>query len=235
MSFIGEMNLEPIKVPLGFIRCLELPFVIIALFSKNGWGFELLYNCGESKISYTVDSFNLGDLLVPVCVNGTASGESNHLWKDSFGGSAWFFGLVGVLSLLFVLGMLYIYLFSWGNYEANEKLPTIDFAVTCGLACFWFIATWSWWSSINGIAVLTTNEYINKALTDGKFCEAASCGSPSHGRNSALSISVLAGWACVLLFAANSWFAWKETAWFRNRQTRQSVGSAQPTTHIQFP
>ncbi|KAK0400101.1 hypothetical protein QR680_003358 [Steinernema hermaphroditum] len=235
MSFIGELNLEPLKVPLGFIRCVQLPFIIIALFSKNGWGFELLYNCGLSKISFRVDSFNLGDLLVPMCINGTASGESAKLWKDSFGGSSWFFGLVGVLSLFFVLGMLYIYVFSWGNYESNEKVPIVDFAVTTGLACFWFIASWSWWSSTNGIAALTTNEYINKALVGGNFCENKPCESPSQGRNASLSISVLAGWACVLLFAANVWFAWKETVWFRNRQTLQSVGNAQPTTHIQFP
>ncbi|TMS38670.1 hypothetical protein L596_005342 [Steinernema carpocapsae] len=180
-----------------------------------------------------VDSFNLGSVLIPKCTNGTM-GESDVLWTEMFGGSSWFFGLVGVLSFFFVLASLYFYLFAWGNYESSERLSTIDFACTLGLACFWFVATWAWWTAANGIGALTTKEYITEQLKRKDFCDAG-CSTTSHGHNSSLSISVLAGWACVLLFGANVWFVWKETIWFRNRQARESVGTTPPATHIQFP
>ena len=44
------------------------------------------------------------------------------------------------------------------------------------------------------------------------------CPDPSlPWRNGGLDIAVLAGWACVLLFAADVWFVYKETPWFFDR------------------
>lgn len=101
------------------------------------------------------------------------------------------------------------------------------------LAVAWFIATWSWWWGARNLENTTTLENVQKLMTEKDFkadkINAYSVYAPltvSIVRvNSRWNVSKarfqMAGFACLVLFAANIWFTYKETSWFRNRRVPQ--------------
>uniref|UniRef100_A0A914VJB2 MARVEL domain-containing protein n=1 Tax=Plectus sambesii TaxID=2011161 RepID=A0A914VJB2_9BILA len=154
------------------------------------------------------------------------------LFNENITSSPGFFVFTGIVSLLFVLGILVVYLFFWGLYESNNLFAMIDFGVTALLTLFWFIGTICWWAGASAVGEETSEESIIKLLTIDNAChnDKPQCTVAKEGGYGSLVISVFAGWACVLLFAANCWFIFKETIWFRNRQSPPTISS--PTTGV---
>ncbi|KRY43544.1 Cytochrome b-c1 complex subunit Rieske, mitochondrial [Trichinella spiralis] len=103
-----------------------------------------------------------------------------------------------------------------------------DFVVTAVLAVFWFIASCAWASGVNVIKGLTDFSLIkNMFVNSVNPCkDKESCHFTPHWNYAALNVSLIAGFACFFLFASNLWFIWKETEWFKSRQT-PNVASGQ--------
>uniref|UniRef100_A0A914VX04 MARVEL domain-containing protein n=1 Tax=Plectus sambesii TaxID=2011161 RepID=A0A914VX04_9BILA len=227
------MNVEVLKLPLGFIRIVQLPFIIIAFASMGGWGIIIshTYSCVEKIVnttSFAIDTFRLTsiDMTQNLCNNtGTV-----YLFDDGVSSSPGFFVFTGIVSLLFVLAMLAIYCFVWGMYESNNRVPMIDFVVTVVLTVFWFFGTIAWWSGAAAVGSLTDAAAIQKLLGEKVIpCNNESgCPVTKDGGYGSLVISVFAGWACVLLFVADCWFIYKETIWFRNRQLPPTITAPNP-------
>uniref|UniRef100_A0A914WEY3 MARVEL domain-containing protein n=1 Tax=Plectus sambesii TaxID=2011161 RepID=A0A914WEY3_9BILA len=226
------MNVEVLKLPLGFIRIVQLPFIIIAFASMGGWGitFSHPYTCNGTQLSETVpiNTFRLTNIAVSsdLC---NKSAPVTQLFNEGVTSSPGFFVFTGVVSLLFVLAMLAIYCFVWGMYESNNRVPLIDFVVTALLTVFWFFGTIAWWSGAAAVGSLTTKDAIEDRLKTIAPCkDGTSCAVTINGGYSSLVISVFAGWACVLLFVADCWFIYKETIWFRNRQLPPTITAPNP-------
>uniref|UniRef100_A0A0N5BCT1 MARVEL domain-containing protein n=1 Tax=Strongyloides papillosus TaxID=174720 RepID=A0A0N5BCT1_STREA len=214
MALFGTFDPEMLKMPLGFIKVLQLPFALIAFTTMDGWGFLLEYKCDEKVIQKAIiDRFALSSIMLPMC-NGTKT----NLWEHSFGGTALFYGLISLLSLVFIGLMLFVYLFNLELYATDNRLPHADCITTCILGICWVLVAISWWSATSKVLEDTTNENIVKLLNDKHFCGENSCVSGSYSHSSTLTISVLAAWGCAILFFSNIWFAYKETDWFKNRQ-----------------
>jgi hypothetical protein len=216
---IQQLNIDQLKVPLGFIKVLELVFALIAFAALNGWKFELRYVCNGIPRSYETTTFSLPSVQFVKCDN-----TSGSLFNDSFGGVSTFFAFVAIASVIFSLVMLFVYLYMWGLYAGDDRVPQIDLLITMILAMSWFIATWSWWWGANGIERVTEEASVKSLLSEKDF---KATDAKSYAVYAPLTVSILAGFTCLLLFATNIWFAYKETTWFRSRQQLRQ----QPPTH----
>ncbi|KAH7730977.1 SPH-1 protein [Aphelenchoides avenae] len=224
MAFqVQQLNIDQLKVPLGFIKVLEVVFALIAFAALNGWRFELDYMCaGESKKrAFETTTFSLASVQFPKC--GAADNATANLFDNSFGGVGGFFAFVSIASVFFALAMLFVYLYMWGLYAGDDRVPQIDLLITMLLAVAWFIATWSWWWSANGLESATVKENVEKLMQEKGF---NATNINAYAVYAPVTVSIMAGFACLVLFASNVWFTYKETSWFRNRQVRQP-----PPTH----
>uniref|UniRef100_A0A914E0M7 MARVEL domain-containing protein n=1 Tax=Acrobeloides nanus TaxID=290746 RepID=A0A914E0M7_9BILA len=218
MGFIEQLNTEQLKLPLGFIKLVELIFALIAWAAKNGWRFELQYSCLDGQnLTKEITHFSLKDVAFENC-NGT----NVFLFDNSYSGSSSFFGFVAIASIFFVLGMLFIYLFNWGLYAGDDRVPQLDLVLTSLLAIFWFLATVFWFFGANGVESATEPDRVLKLVKEKHLCEG--CEDKfisSYAMYATLTVSLFAGFGCLVLFASNMWFTYKETIWFRHHQMNQ--------------
>lgn len=54
-------------------------------------------------------------------------------------------------SIVFIVIMLFVYLFRWGVYAGDERIPKMDCVVTTALAISWFLAAWIWWAATDNL------------------------------------------------------------------------------------
>jgi hypothetical protein len=134
--------------------------------------------------------------------------------------AARFFGFIAVISIIYCLIALYVYLFKWGVYAGDDRVPKMDLVITCGIAIWWFIATFVWWRATNALEVETDSKTVANRFKGGNFCDQKSfddCHFESYAAYATLTVSVLAGVASLLLWASGIYFSYKETTWFRDR------------------
>jgi len=219
------LNLSVFKYPIGFVRILELVFIIIALATVNSWHVKLTYKCPAAPndtqvtLSAEVDTFTLTKARIPDCKN-----ETSALWEkggDNSTKSAGFFYFTNIFALIFVLAITFVYVVLWEMYDANKRLSLIDLAITALLFVFWFICASVWWSGSSNMGDATDHDHIvdlmtntpgfwKEATTEAKDDLAKSL--TKHANTGSLVISVLCNWVCVMLFAGNCWFVYKEVA-----------------------
>lgn len=128
--------------------------------------------------------------------------------------------MIAVISIVFALIALYVYLFKWGVYVGDERLPKLDLIITCFIGIWWFIATWIWWRATNALEIETDSTTIANRFKSADFCGKnrwEQCEFESYTSYSTLTVSVIAGFGCMILWASNIYFAYKETSWFRER------------------
>jgi len=208
---VSGINLEVLKVPLGFIRVLQLPFLILALATINAWHLSLDYKCdGGFHDNPEIDTFGFNSVALK-CDNVS---KPFMFASVSYSSNCGFYVFTAVITLLFVLIVLFTYLVLWPLYESDARLPKIDFVGTAILGFLWLIATIVWWSGASKVSSLTSNERIRDLMNVN--C-GQNCTTNSGAHNGGIVIAVIAGWALVILFAADVWFTFKETIWFRSR------------------
>uniref|UniRef100_A0A915IQH6 MARVEL domain-containing protein n=1 Tax=Romanomermis culicivorax TaxID=13658 RepID=A0A915IQH6_ROMCU len=231
-DIIGSLNLEVLKLPLGCIRIVELPMAILAFATTSGYmasGYiKLPFDCKPDK--YTVEfgySFNIGGTELPkdLCNKSSLSEMGNTLFEQGFSSSSQFFVFVGVISFLYVLGILIVYLKYWTNYENDPKFAMIDFTVTGILGVFWFFASCAWASGVSGLKSVTSVDAIEAVMKKTVPCSTKECQLVASWNYASLNVSLITGFACVALWLANLWFIYKETTWSKNRQVQTTVGS----------
>uniref|UniRef100_A0A914VBP8 NADH dehydrogenase subunit 6 n=1 Tax=Plectus sambesii TaxID=2011161 RepID=A0A914VBP8_9BILA len=59
------------------------------------------------------------------CFIGGESSPAVPLWGEGYGSSSGFFIFTGIVSLLFVLAILAVYLLLWGSYESDSRLASL--------------------------------------------------------------------------------------------------------------
>ncbi|KRX83759.1 Synaptophysin [Trichinella sp. T6] len=206
-----QMSTRILKEPLGFIRILEFPMVLLAFATTAGYSatLDVKYKCTGIDNVFSFSWFYPFDLTNTAVSNDLCKqeGGSISIFGEGAVSQSQFFVCTGVLSFLYIIG---------------------DFVVTAVLAVFWFIASCAWASGVNVIKGLTDFSMIkNMFVNSVNPCkDKESCHFTPHWNYAALNVSLIAGFACFFLFASNLWFIWKETEWFKSRQT-PNVASGQ--------
>ncbi|CAI4227809.1 unnamed protein product [Auanema sp. JU1783] len=209
-------NLSVFKYPLGVIRVVEFLFIVLAIAAVNSWSVTVNADCpvqptnNESiKVHIEARTFTLSDVKVQNCNKTEVT-----FWKsdNNAGGSAGFFYFTNVTALIYVLVITFIYVIFWEVYQHEKRLALADLAITALLFVFFFFCSSIWWAGSNTLGSATSEKTINELLTvDGFWGHGGPTLSASRDTNNGkLVISVICDWACVLLFAFNCWFVWKE-------------------------
>ncbi|KAF7637664.1 MARVEL domain-containing protein [Meloidogyne graminicola] len=225
--FYRRIDFEQLKVPIGFIRLIEAIFCLIVFASFHGWQFDLQIICDSSlktnqtiKTSYEFYSIDIRNYKVHRCNDS----KTDVLpFKDDYGSGTEFYSYLIPLSLFFTTGMLLFYLFSYGVYASDDRLPILDLTVTALLAVFWMFGTLFFSISARRIEEATKPENVNSTLTTLDICGGMKCVVSSYSVYATLAIASLAGVGLFILFTGNIWYIYKETPYFRNRQSRRNL------------
>jgi hypothetical protein len=57
MPLISDLNVDQLKLPLGFIKVPQLILAIIAFSARSGWHFAVKYSCDGKNYEKTFDDF----------------------------------------------------------------------------------------------------------------------------------------------------------------------------------
>jgi hypothetical protein len=231
MVALGNFDIEQLKVPLGFIKVVQIPLALIAYTALHGWRFDLSVFCRRDAKDafvnathmYETSSFSLGSVEYKNCSNVTQT-----IFPESFSGSSTFVGFVSIVSIIFCLAMLFIYLYRYDAYAADDRLPRLDTGITILLAFFWFIAFWMWWRYSSALEAMTAPDNVKKLAEEDGYCSGDLCLIKSYAMYAPVTVSVLAALGSVILFSYNIWIVYKETIWFHQRQMNQQPHMAEP-------
>ncbi|KAI6207074.1 Cytochrome b-c1 complex subunit Rieske, mitochondrial [Aphelenchoides besseyi] len=214
MPLIENLNVDQLKLPLGFIKIPQLLFAAIAFSARSGWEFAIKWKCQSGNpMSETFDGFSITDRIAK-CDN-----SMDRLLDVDHTSASRFFGLVALVSIVFVIVMLFVYLCKWGY----DRVPKLDLIITLAIAAAWFLATWIWWGATNSLEDATDPDHVRDKFKKLGFCDnqKGDCDFYSYAAYAPLTVSIIAGFACLILFGTNVWFVYKETSWFRERQAGQ--------------
>lgn len=240
-QLLNNMNTPILQVPLGFIRILQLPMAILAFACTSRYdarggvnvACEVKASLKEYPVAFAYPFKMAGtDLPGNLMCNGTE--DRFTLFSEGFGGSSQFFVFVGVISMLYIFGILAVYLLLWPNYENDARFANADFLMTAVLGFFWFIGSCAWASGVSGLKYITSDDALNGVIKNLPICKKSPpCSLRTPWDYASLNVSLIAGFTCMALFLANLWFIYKETAWFKARSgaplpAQGQGGGAQP-------
>uniref|UniRef100_A0A147BF24 MARVEL domain-containing protein n=1 Tax=Ixodes ricinus TaxID=34613 RepID=A0A147BF24_IXORI len=149
-----DLNFRVLKEPRGFMRVLQFVFAIFAFATTSGFGSATTFKvlCPEAESPVTVN-FQFGypfrmsyfPFKAPAkCPAGDPKDWPAVRLPFNFASNAEFFVATGVLSFLYCVGILGIYLFSNKMYIENQTVPIIDLGLSALLALFWFAGSCAW-------------------------------------------------------------------------------------------
>lgn len=230
---------EAIKEPIGFIKIVQFFMAILAFSIAVNGSSSLALNakCStvttDTKYSTFVASYSYPYDLTGVPFENTVKCPTDEttpkpdrekLTTEGYNikSSAEWFVFVGVMSFLYSLGMLVIYVFMKHKYDNIIYLPLIDFCATVLFALCWFIADIAWAKAISDIQHHTNTENVINSLPGlcKKVGSSASrdCLVKAYASYGSIIISCIIGFCNLILWAGNIWFVLKETTWYKTRQ-----------------
>ncbi|GMS95611.1 hypothetical protein PENTCL1PPCAC_17786 [Pristionchus entomophagus] len=218
MPLPSHLRLNAFKYPIGFIRLIQLIFIIIGLSSVNHWYYKLTFNCPSSlsdpstdlKRTTTFSTFSFDSIKVQSC----DAPDEVQIWnQEEFTSSSGFFYFVEAMGLISIFVGLFFYVFLWELYENEGRVRLGDLIFTSLCFILFFFCSSIWWSSCNGIGFVGSKEHVSKILQDNNRFNLSDASSVViETKNSLLTISVLCAWVSVVLYALNTWYIWKEIA-----------------------
>ncbi|KAL5282134.1 hypothetical protein ACFFRR_005402 [Megaselia abdita] len=116
-----------------------------------------------------------------------------------------FFVATGVLSFLYCIFIIFIYLVKDELYQSRKELPMADFILTVILAVFWLSGSAAWSNGASQMKSITDVNLISNA------CKGCTYTIGSFGK---LNSSLIVGFLNFFLWTSNLWFIYKETIWF---------------------
>lgn len=152
----------------------------------------------------------------------------------NFASNPEFFVATGVLSFLYCVGILGVYIFCNKMYTDNQATPIVDLGASSVLALFWFAGSSAWAQGVRDVKYYTDPNIFTKLLD---ICKVASCASESVGNFATLNVSLILGFANFLLWVAGCWFVYKETSFHVQHPPPAGVGSVPqyPPVNSQYP
>nr|CAD2206346.1 unnamed protein product [Meloidogyne enterolobii] len=175
-----RIDFEQLKMPIGLFGFLKRVWVfcLIVFAAFHGWQFDLDIKCGPptkknqtERATYEYHSLDISGYKVHRCND---SDTEVFLFKDDFGSGTDFYSYLIPLSLFLTTGMLLFYIFSYGVYASDDRLPILDLTVTALLAVFWMFGTLFFSISARRIEEATKPENVNATLAAIDICGAES-------------------------------------------------------------
>ncbi|XP_062996759.1 synaptophysin-like protein 1 [Elgaria multicarinata webbii] len=213
-----ELNLAPIKEPLGFIKILQWIFSIFAFATCGGYSGKtsLVVNCPkgnnetiEVKFAYPF-RLNTASIGPPDIQKCNVSWTQAYVLVGNYGSSAQFFVTFAVFVFLYCMAALGLYLCYFRLYRGAGKLPLLDFAVTVIISFLWLVSTSTWAKALTDIKVATGPNFVDELLP----CKPSPqiCTFNDIRSMGSLNVSVVIGFLNLILWAGNAWFVYKETS-----------------------
>jgi len=237
---VETARFEAIKEPIGFIKILQF-FVAILCFAiacNGSSSLSIQVSCTltnnsvapgtgavfEYDYGYPYDLSNTLSKVTQQCSTGnlpTLDRTQLTAQSTNIVSSAQFFVFTGVITFLYSLVFLIMYVFFKHKYDNIIYIPLIDFGSTCLLALFWFAGSIAWAKAISDIQNYTNPDNLRASLTicgTKSSIQCRSVMSPSYG---SIVISCILGFANLVLWIGNIWFVLKETSWYKTRKQLQ--------------
>ncbi|XP_075804911.1 synaptophysin-like protein 1 [Microtus pennsylvanicus] len=238
-----QINLNPLKEPLGFIKILEW-FASIFTFATCG-GFkgktEILVSCpSKGVVNETITAaFGYPFRLNQASFHSHSSGKvCNVSWEKyvligDYSSSAQFYVTFAVFVFLYCMAALVLYVGYTSLYRESRKLPMIDFIVTLVATFLWLVSSSAWAKALTDIK-LTTGQNIIKELTHCQQPSEVLCQFDSVTSMGSLNVSVIFGFLNMILWGGNAWFVYKETSLHSpsNTSASHSQGGVPPPSGI---
>ncbi|GIY87433.1 synaptophysin [Caerostris darwini] len=188
---VMDVSIQVIKEPRGFIRIIQCLMAILAFSTTAGFSTECKFsiNCGGDEDDIDIEyefgyPFSHTELEIP---HDCDDKELLHMILPfNYSNASGFFVATGVLSFLYTIIILTVYIFCHQTYSNNPKLPVVDLVISVTLFQFLFICL----NEKNGHDVCDTEE-------DGSY--------------GTLNASLILGFANFLLWTCSLWFIYKET------------------------
>lgn len=228
------------------MRVLQFVFSIFAFATTSGFGTTSSFKvtCPKESQAPTAVNFQFGypfrmsyfPFQVPSCKE--ADKRDTVVLPFNFASNAEFFVATGVLSFLYCVGILGVYLFSSKMYAENQTVPILDLGLSLLLSLFWFAGSCAWSQGVRDVKYYTSLDNFKSFI--GVCLEPeASCESTSGGSFATLNVSLILGFFNFLLWLAGCWFVYKETSFHGMRQPGpqgvQGVQGVQPQYPPQSP
>jgi len=223
-----EMHLSALREPRGFIRIIQAFFAIFAFTITAGYSTSttIYIDCktftAKPIIKYGYP-FRMAYFPFEVprnCTNETANGNSissTVILPFNLSSNPEFFVACGVMSFMFCVAVVALYVFRTAIYQTNTTIPILDLGVTGVLTIFWFAGSCAWAQGVSDIKYyMDPNQIIKRIPVCANLV--ANCDPKKYGDYASLNISVLLGFTNVVLWAFACWFVYKDTA-FHHQQT----------------
>ncbi|XP_004467610.1 synaptophysin-like protein 1 [Dasypus novemcinctus] len=215
-----QLNLNPLKEPLGFIKVLELIASIFAFATCGGFKgkTEILVSCPKSKENKTVTAtfgypfrLNQASFQSAPEVNVCDVNWKSHVLIGDYSSSAQFYVTFAVFVFLYCIAALLLYVGYMNLYRDSRKLPLIDFIVTLVATFLWLVSTSAWAKALTDIKTATGPSIIQELTPCAKPQEVV-CYFASVSSMGSLNVSVILGFLNMILWGGNAWFVYKETS-----------------------
>lgn len=245
-----QLNLQPLKEPRGFIRVLQIFFAILAFSTTTGYDnqAEVTITCtpvnGTSvfkksagyalKYPFTVKPDLEFEIMSAekACMQPETAGHKtpvctslDHCTVDK-STTAEFYVTTGVLAFLYSLAAVVVYVMLDHLYINAPIIPFFDLVGTGVLTLFWFLGWCSWvaqWGNVKGWYEALPNYVCDSLGQNGKVDGYdVSCSNTGDVKYSKLTISLIFGFANIILWAGSSWFVFKETSFHTKSEMQAS-------------
>lgn len=241
-----DLNTRVIQEPRGFIKILTFVFAILAFATTSSFdtATELEIVCSQKEkkldpmtpmvVKYPIEyPFKFEDTAIVTKTNCTKNAPSieQYLPMD-FSSSAQFYVTVGVLSMLYSVAALAMYLTASKQYETNPLVPMVDLAATAVLAIFWFAGACAWAAGIRDVKTYSNPSYLKNHIG---ICNTAYCNTRDLGTWTSVHISIIFGFGNILLWVASCWFVYKETYLHQRPQPMPMGGTTMPGGGQAYP
>lgn len=148
-------------------------------------------------------------------VNNTCPGYSEYAYKPVVSldaGSPQFFVMTGVLSLLYALLSIIIYLLFSSTYDSIPIWPVADLIITGILCLFWLIASSAFSAGVSMLKDTLIYGTLEREICPGPFKSAgAQCQLADSPSWRSLNVGLVSGFTSFFLWGTGMWFVYKET------------------------
>uniref|UniRef100_A0A6M2DZ27 Putative synaptophysin-like protein n=1 Tax=Xenopsylla cheopis TaxID=163159 RepID=A0A6M2DZ27_XENCH len=129
------------------MRIIQFIFSICAFATISGYSSAYKYICDNKQYNETIEYPFRIDL---------PTGQENS--SGDLSSDAQFFVATGVLSFLYCIFVVLLYVVCDELYKQNTQIPLLDFGLTVVLAVFWLSGSAAWANGLNGLKLITNLE-----------------------------------------------------------------------------